>query len=92
MDQRRRVSVVPNGQPIRKGTLLIIEEDEDLDSFIVRASKLLWKGKKTGIILFFSTGMEILEIGTIREGDTLYISEGEDWIGMTRICCFPLPY
>jgi len=60
---------------------LIIEEDEDLPSFVRKASEEVWDGEKTGKRLFFSTGMEIRRrLDAVREGDTLYISEGEDWI------------
>ncbi len=43
--------------------------------------------------LFFDDNAEVLEdLDDVISGNTLYISEGEDWIGKTRICCFPLPY
>ena len=84
MDIQRRVSIIPNGQPIQTGALLIIEENESLDSFIARASEELWDGERNGKNLFFSTGMRIRRnLNAILNGDTLYISEGEDWIGIS---------
>ena len=82
MDTQRRVRILPNGQS-SGGTRLYIEDSEHLDSFIFRAANLLWKGKKSGKALFFDNGDEVLELQSVERGDTLYISEGEDWIGIS---------
>ena len=87
MEHLKRVKILPNGQHIG-GTRIVIEEDEDLDTFIDRASNLLWKGKKHGIRLFFDDGMEVFELKSIIPGDTLYISDGADWIGILLFRCF----
>jgi hypothetical protein len=84
MEQRRRVTVVPVGQPIQTGALLIIEENETLDSFLLRASDELWENEKIGKTLFFFTGVRIRRnLNAILSGDTLYISEDDHWIGNT---------
>jgi hypothetical protein len=91
MDQQKSVRVLTNRQ-LKGVTRIKIQETEDLGSFIDRAANLLWKGSKFGKRLFYDNGDEALELESIVSGDTLYISEGEDWIGMIQICCFPLPY
>jgi hypothetical protein len=71
---------LPNGK--LKGVIRItIEEKEDLNSIIDRAAKLLWDGKKSGKRLFYDDGGDVLESQSIFSKNTLYISEGEDWIG-----------
>jgi hypothetical protein len=92
MDQQKRVRILPNGK-LRGGRKLIILEDDSLESFLAEASKQLWSNTKTGTRVFFQDGDEVCNtLNAIREGDTLYISEGEDWIGIKLFCCFPLPY
>ncbi len=81
MDQQKRVKVLPNGH-LNGGTRIVIQEEEDLGAFIARASRKLWKGQKIGTRLFFDDGGEVLDdLTDVISEDTLYISEGEDWIG-----------
>jgi hypothetical protein len=88
MEQPKRVTILPNGQA-NGGTCIVIQEDDDFDSFIERTSKKLWKGKKIGRRLFFHNGAEVLDdLADIINGDTLYITDGEDWIGILLFRCF----
>jgi len=86
--QQKRVRVLPNGQ-FSGATRVVIQEDEDLGTFIDRASKKLWKGAKIGTRLFFDNGDEVIDdLNDVVVGDTLYISDGEDWIGILLFRCF----
>jgi hypothetical protein len=60
MEQQRQVRVLSNGQ-FSGGTRLVIQENEDFDSFLARASNKLWKGQKIGRRLFFDDSAEVLE-------------------------------
>jgi hypothetical protein len=88
MEQPKRVIILPNGQ-LSGGTRIVIREGEALDTFIARASTKLWRGQKIGRRLFFHDGLEVLDdLDDIVVGDTLYITDGEDWIGILLFHCF----
>jgi hypothetical protein len=78
--KQRQVYVIPEGQSIQNGTMLLIQEDNDLESFIARAAYVIWNGEKIGDRLYCSDGDEVLDFDAVQEGDFLYISE-YNWIG-----------
>ena len=72
--------MIPDGQSIQNGTMLLIQEDDDLESFIAEAAYVVWNGEKIGDRFFVMIEMRFLTLMLFRKA-ILILSAYESWIG-----------